>query len=108
MGRDYNKPKFDKRKCARCKYKGMGTGYSLSNTRKARLYHCAYMLETGIPVLRKKSTWETYDIRGDDYYNCQLFEEEVKGEQEQIQDCLAYPPICQERIDGLQEEQEDV
>ena len=68
-----NKPKFNKDKCAKCKYRGEGAGYA--TTSKKRLVHCYYSKQGVGSCLKPISSTETIDIRGEDYNNCKLFQE---------------------------------
>ena len=70
-----SKPKFNKKKCLKCKYHGIGhNGYPvrLSGSIKSLRVYCNYSI-TGSSCLKPISTYKTTDIRGEDYDNCLLF-----------------------------------
>lgn len=75
------KPKFRKSKCAKCKWRGLGDGYitklKQDGKYKTIKVYCNYTSLNGkscIQRIDKNNPYEVYDIRGDDYYNCLLFE----------------------------------
>ena len=70
------KPKFDKRKCLKCKWHGLGCGgYPVRvgfNGRTLPIY-CNYSISERT-CLKKLKDGSIIDSRGDDYNNCKLFE----------------------------------
>lgn len=81
------KPKFNKQKCLKCKYHGLGCGgYPAKvgfNGRTVSVY-CNYsILER--TCLKRLKNGQVIDLRGDDYNDCKLFEAgkaEVEDEDE--------------------------
>lgn len=70
------KPKFKKNRCAKCKYHGTGYGYTGRVKNKMTPINCNYSGITKKTCLRlADNRIDVYDIRGEDYYNCLLFEE---------------------------------
>ena len=69
------KAKFDKFKCYKCKYHGMGVGYSIRVNGKVLKVHCNYCGINKSSCLRKQEDGTVIDIRGNDFSNCKLFEE---------------------------------
>lgn len=72
--RDYNKPKFNKSKCRKCKYHGTGVGYPIKQGDNVVFIHCNYTHRDRGSCLRKLEDGTIVDIRGEDYNNCALFE----------------------------------
>lgn len=74
-----NRPLFDKQKCVKCKWHGVGIGYPVKVMQAGHevtaLIHCNYSSYHESSCLRAKSANEVIDIRGTDYDNCLLFEE---------------------------------
>ena len=69
------KPKFDKKKCAKCKYHGTGCGgYPVTTKSRIISIYCNYC-NGDDTCLKRLDSGEVIDQRGDDYYNCKLFEE---------------------------------
>lgn len=71
-----NKPKFNKTKCLKCKYRlerMSGFYVGKRNGRKISVA-CNYSSIKGHTCLRPSGYRQTYDLRGDDYDNCKLFE----------------------------------
>lgn len=69
------KPKFDKKKCLKCIYHGVGCGgYSVKdeNDRSISVF-CNYNATEDTCL--KNVNGDVVDQRGEDYYNCQLFVE---------------------------------
>lgn len=66
------KPKFDKKKCKRCKYRGRGTGYIVKTGFSP--IHCDYARTNDQTCLTRIGK-DVIDRRGNDYNNCLLFEE---------------------------------
>lgn len=77
------KPKFDKKKCRKCKWHGQGVGYPVrfknGNGHMTTLQiHCNYAAyDEHTSPLRPNSDGTSYDLRGDDYDNCLFFEKGV-------------------------------
>lgn len=69
-----DKPKFNKRKCLKCKYHSAGFGVPIRDGDKQLRVHCNYSA-TGKTCLRKTENG-IIDTRGDDYNHCKLY---VKG-----------------------------
>ena len=68
------KTKFDKHKCAKCRYRGMGCGASSIKVGSRMLaIYCNYCI-TGTTCLKADGK-NVVDRRGKDYNNCKLFEE---------------------------------
>ena len=66
--------KFNKDKCLRCRFHGVGYGGYITTKRKYnRSIFCDYACINNTTCLKPVSTYETEDIRGDDYDNCKLF-----------------------------------
>lgn len=80
-----SKPKFDKKKCLKCKYRGLdySLGYPVTIRENGKVktvcVYCNYNLSTEISTLTTGPNKTVIDIRGTDYDNCQLF---VEGEPE--------------------------
>lgn len=75
-----NKPKFNKRKCLECKYRGyISQGHLIRTGNKSVHVCCNFASITGITCLKPLSGYRTTDLRGDNYNNCKLF---VKGNPE--------------------------
>lgn len=79
------KPKFNKRKCVKCKYHGTGcNGYPVRvgfSDRTIPVF-CNYS-KTERTCLKKLNDGRIIDLRGDDYNGCKLFEEgRVEDEEE--------------------------
>ena len=75
-----SQPKFDKRKCLKCKYHSTlaNVGYAVRKGKNDVIYpYCNYAGVTKSTCLRKSGK-ETEDIRGNDYYSCRLFERKGK------------------------------
>lgn len=76
-----SKPKFSKKKCRKCKWHGTGIGYPVHIKKKngevvGILVHCNYTAYDGhTSCLRPTPEGGSIDIRGEDYYDCKLFEE---------------------------------
>ena len=70
--RDHNKPKFDKNKCVKCKYHGVGMGYSVKINGETRLIHCNAN-GFNITTVTRSPEGKVIDMRGEDYKNCRLF-----------------------------------
>lgn len=78
-----NKPKFNKEKCAKCKYRGLGEGYYVKMKTKDGEEHyvkvyCNYtsiMKESCIKRKDPHNPFDVYDIRGDRKNHCKKFEE---------------------------------
>ena len=71
-----SKPKFDKRKCLKCKYHGLGCGgypVKVGFNGKSIPVFCNYSLSERT-CLRKQKDGQIIDIRGNDYNNCKLYE----------------------------------
>lgn len=68
------KAKFDKKKCLKCKYHGLGVGYSVkaSNGTFKRVF-CDYSGITDSTCLKPGPNHTVIDLRGDDYKNYKLF-----------------------------------
>ena len=69
-------PKFDKHKCAKCKYHGStscGTVVRLKG--QPNRVHCDYAFATDCTCLKPGPNNTVIDMRGDDYDNCKLFVE---------------------------------
>ena len=62
-----HKSKFNKSKCATCKYHGK------LNNGDGRKVHCYYVGSTGRACLRRVGK-EVIDIRGNDFNNCLIYE----------------------------------
>lgn len=92
-------PKFDKDKCLKCKWHGVGIGWPVkvktSNGRETTIsIHCNWSSHNGSACLKAASNNTAIDIRGEDYHNCLLFKE---GEMEDDGDDN-YGNILRERI----------
>lgn len=75
-----DKPKFNKRKCLKCKYHSrLSQGYSVRVGHESIHVICNFATVTGITCLKPDSNNSTTDLRGEDYDNCMLF---VEGEPE--------------------------
>lgn len=73
-----NKPKFDKQKCARCVYRRKMSGCYTAKIGKENVsIICNYAAIAGKTCLRRVSSNEVIDIRGNDFHNCELF---IEGE----------------------------
>ncbi|MBR3125025.1 MAG: hypothetical protein IKF42_06295 [Mogibacterium sp.] len=76
-----SKPKFDKKKCLKCKYhgKGLNLGWPVkvkSGEKYRTVYvYCDFVSHMSTTPLRAVSKTETIDLRGEDYNNCKLFVE---------------------------------
>ena len=86
-----SKPKFSKKKCLTCKWHGEGIGYPVriknKNSEEEEYItihvHCNYAsFDEHTSPLRPLPNGSTYDLRGDDYYNCAFYEE---GKPQKIQ-----------------------
>lgn len=81
-----SKPKFNKKKCLKCKFHGTGVGYPVRVKSKNGNWttinvHCNYGAgQGGSSCLRPLNCQETYDLRGEDYDNCLLFKEVSEDE----------------------------
>lgn len=76
------KAKFSKRKCRKCKWHGAGVGYRLKEDGQHLLIHCnysGYHESTPLRCINGK----VIDLRGEDRYNCQLFEKGVPESKKQ-------------------------
>lgn len=69
-----HKSKFDKTKCAKCQYRGIGSiGQPCRiKGRYIRLY-CNFSGITDITCLKPEVNNNVVDLRGEDYNNCKLF-----------------------------------
>jgi hypothetical protein len=77
-------PKFNKRKCLRCKYHThMSQGYSVRVGHRSIHVCCNFATVTGITCLKPEPGHRTSDLRGEDYDDCKLF---VEGEPERIRE----------------------
>ena len=79
------KAKFDKKKCVRCIYHGVGKcGHSvrLLNGGTERV-HCNYSGVTDSTCLKPAPNNTVVDMRGDDFNNCKLFVEGARLEGKQ-------------------------
>lgn len=65
-------PKFDKKKCKRCKYHARGAGYVVKTGLSP--VHCDYARAHDQICLTRVGK-EVIDRRGNDFNNCLLFEE---------------------------------
>lgn len=72
-----NKPYYNKHKCVKCIYHGLGCGgYSVKiNEDEHRPIYCNYAGVTGETCLKRDGD-KVIDLRGDDYNHCKLY---VKG-----------------------------
>lgn len=71
------KPKFNKKKCLKCKYRGTkGIGYPVRNEdgEVVRPY-CNYSAYANTTCLKPGPHGTSIDSRGNDYNNCKLFVE---------------------------------
>lgn len=74
MGR--KKPKFDKQKCLKCKYHGIGKcGYFTRAGSKATKVFCDYATIAKSTCLKPINITDVVDLRGTEYNNCKLFAE---------------------------------
>lgn len=72
------KPKFNKRKCLKCKFHGnCGAGVGVKINGASRGVICDYAGVTGNTCLTLDSSRHVIDIRGNDYDHCALY---TKGE----------------------------
>jgi len=72
-----NKPKFDKKKCLKCRYHGTGCGgypVKLNDRGITVTVYCNYTTLMDDTCL-KRVKGEIVDRRGEDYHDCKLFEE---------------------------------
>ena len=70
--------KYNKKKCLKCMYHGehCGTGWTVEDEEgRTHVIYCNYAMITNSTCLQPKSTYKTYDLRGNDYNNCLLFKE---------------------------------
>lgn len=83
-----NKPKFDKQKCLKCRWHGMGLGWSaITPDGKNVSIHCNYSGHHETTPLRAAPGNTFTDLRGNDFNNCLLFEEgEMEKEDDEIYD----------------------
>lgn len=72
-----SKPKFDKKKCLKCKYHSCrgSLGYPVRVGKKTYSVYCDFICQTGISPLKPGPNKTVTDLRGEDYNNCQLFKE---------------------------------
>ena len=82
-----SKPKFDKEKCLKCKYRNTYSqlGYSVRHTGKVVRVLCDYAVLTGVTCLKPDSNNTVVDMRGEDYNNCMLFSEGDRLEKDKTQ-----------------------
>lgn len=82
------KAKFSKRKCAKCKWHGLGIGWRtrLKDGRYESVY-CNYSGYHEHSCLRADG-YNTIDLRGDDRLNCKLFEEGIPEKTKGERACL--------------------
>lgn len=67
------KAKFNKDKCLKCRYHGLGcNGHTVRIGTRALPVFCNYSA-TENTCLKKTEDGQIVDIRGDDYENCKLF-----------------------------------
>ena len=69
--------KFNKKRCMKCMYHGKGSGSHGTQAKGTHGIYCNYASITGHTALQSLTTYQSYDTRGDDFYNCLLFEEGV-------------------------------
>lgn len=72
-------PKFNKTKCLKCKYHGGGSSLNLgypvhTENGDIKYIYCDYMCVTGRSPIEPTPKRGIYDIRGNDYDNCRLYE----------------------------------
>lgn len=72
--------KFDKKKCLRCKHHGTGCGgHPVQTKTRVISVYCNYA-DDNRTCLKRLENGEIIDQRGNDYYNCKLYEEgKAKG-----------------------------
>ena len=80
-----NVPKFNKKKCAKCKWRGYGHGGYLTKVGEDKdgkdivmHVYCNYTSLNNKSCIQRKNKnnpYDVYDIRGDEYNHCLLFEE---------------------------------
>ena len=77
MPRTVSKPKFDKNKCLKCKYRNTSNtlGYVIKHNNKPVHIHCDYAFLTKTTCLQPGPNNTVVDLRGEDYNNCMLFVE---------------------------------
>lgn len=71
------KPKFNKDKCAKCKFRFRSSFV---------LIGCNYATVTGHTCLRKSADGTIIDIRGNNYNHCRLFEEGARIREQDYED----------------------
>ena len=77
------KPKFDKQKCLKCRWHGMGLGWSaIMPDGKNVSIHCNYSGYHDTTPLRSGANSTILDLRGEDYDNCLLYVEGMPDEEE--------------------------
>lgn len=70
-----NKTKFDKKKCMKCKYHGVGCGGETVRRRNEMVHvYCNYSSITNSTCLKRGPHGTVTDLRGDDYNNCKLYD----------------------------------
>lgn len=77
-----SKPKFSKKKCLKCKYHGIGIGFTAKRNGEYVPVYCNYTNQERGSCLRRIDSETSYDIRGDDYWGCRLYEEGEANEGE--------------------------
>ena len=83
-----NKPKFNKSKCLKCKYHGLGCGgYTVRRNKSMVHVYCNYAFINDMTCLQPGPRNTTIDLRGDDYDNCKLF---VEGKVENVKQQICY------------------
>lgn len=80
------KPKFDKKKCLKCKHHSCGVGYHAKLYKNDKEYdvrvHCNYSA-SGKTALRRVDNL-IIDTRGNDYNHCLLFEEGIPTNRDEL------------------------
>lgn len=70
-----SKPKYNKKKCAKCKYHGVGMGgYTVKIGDRQTPIYCNYTSINAKSCLEPLKDGGTVDIRGGDFNNCLLYE----------------------------------
>lgn len=77
-----SKPKFNKKKCVKCKYHSTGLGYPVMIDGHQKTIHCNYSI-TGQTCLRMTENG-IVDARGYDYNHCKLYEKGSAIEEQDV------------------------
>ena len=83
-----SKPKFDKAKCLKCKYRSTSfnnLSYAVVCNNRVKHVLCDYANLTGVTCLKPGPNNSVVDMRGEDYNNCMLFSEGPRLDKEKTQ-----------------------